>query len=477
MAKKIILEDIFTKKAAGFLNQIQEFYGKKKTDQPYSDFAIGPIKFEKLIESLENLVSNHEMVYTMLTKFKELPDFVFDKIESQHLFQYSDNIIKIAENQDKVHNLLDKMAEKGHRKSHSACNNGNLELKYVDDIIKIAERGDDVVCLMDNLKSRGLKYPTYHNTSFCSDENLEGIYRNPEKVFKFIDNSDKIFPLIDDMIKMRMVDLDEWNPVYLKVDELCYLAKNRKIITEALRNFKKEGIQFGGEDIIGNAEGFISIVKRNKSVIDLIKPFNRKNLRDEDISISIQTCHYDDTISQIYKQPETTLNLARKRKRLHKIRDSFESIGINLFLEEVYDQPKDFKELVNDYQPVVRLCKALTPLKVNYALLTGMGNQGENIVGLKPYIKDIRFMVKKLSDNFAYAEPEEFFEEANKILDVMQEIDGNKDQLNDLVSYMAKHSQNEFLYKGRGPNAENGKKYTINMLPKAMDNIRRIQTA
>ena len=476
MAKKTILENIFTKKTAGFLKQIQEFYGNKKISLPYSQF-IGAIKFENVVESLENLVSNHEKVYTMLTKFKELPKSVFDKIESQHLFRYSDNIIKIAENQDKVYNFLNKMAENGHCKSHSACNDGNLELKYIDDIIKIAERGDEVVCLMDNLKSRGLAYCTYHNTSFCFDDNLDGIYRNPDKVFKFIDNSDKIFPFIDDLFELGMKNLDEWNPVYMKVDELCYLAKNRKIVTEALRSFKKNKIRFDAQDIIENAEDFISIAKKDKNVIDLIRPFNRKNLRDEDVSISIQTCHYDDTISQIYKQSETTLDLVRKRKRLHKIRDSLEEIGINLFLEEVYDQPKEFKDLVNDYQPVVQLCKALAPLKVNYALLVGLENQGEKIVGLKPYIKDIKSMVKKLSDNFTYAEPEEFFEEADKLLGVMREIDGNKDQLNDLVSYIAKHSQNEHLYKGRGPNAENGKKYTIDMLPKAMHNIRRIQTA
>ena len=476
MAKKIVLEDIFTKRAAGFLNKIQEFYGKKKIALPYSQFT-GGLKFENVVTSLDKLVSNDNMIYNILIEFKELPDSVFDKIESQHLFKYSDNIIKIAKNQDKVYNFLDKMAKKGHRKSHSACNGGNLELKYADDIIKIAERGDDVVCLMDNLKSRGLKYSTYHNTSFCSDDNLEGIYRNPDKVFKFIDNSEEIFPLIDDMIKMGMTDLDEWNPVYMKVDELCYLANNRKIVIDALRNFKKEGIQFEAYDIIRNVKEFTSIARKDKNVIDLIRPFNRKNLRDEDVSISIQTCNYNDTISQIYKQPETTLNLARKRKRLHKIRDSFESIGINLFLEEVYDQPREFKELVNDYQPVVRLCKALAPLKVNYALLTGLQNQGEKIVGLKPYIKDVRFMVKTLADNFTYAEPEEFFEEADKLLGVMQEIDGNKDELNNLVSYIAKNSQKEFLYKERGPNAEDGKKYTIEMLPKAMHKIRRIKTA
>ena len=325
MAQKTILENIFSKKASSFLNQIQKFYGNKKIALPCSEF-------EKVVDSLDNLISNHEKVYTMLTRFKGLPDCVFDKIDSQHLFKYSDNIIKIAENQDRVYNFFNKMVEKGHRKSHCACNDGNLELKYADDIIKIAERGNDVIALMDNLKSRGLAYFTYNDSGFLSSTNLNGIYMNPEKVFRFIDTSYGIFPLIDDMMNMGMADFDTWTPVYMKVDELCCLAKNRDIVTSALRSFKKEGIRLEAYDIIKNAEDFVSIASHHNNIVDLIRPFNRKNLKDKDPSISIQTCNYNDVISQIYQQPETTLYLARNRKKLHKIRDSFESIGINLFL-------------------------------------------------------------------------------------------------------------------------------------------------
>jgi len=473
MAKKTILENIFSKKAAGFLNQIQKFYGNKKKNLPYSGFTIDSIEFEKLVESLDTLVSNHETVYTMLTRFKKLPNSVFDKIDSQHLFNNTDNIIKISENQDRVYNFLNKMAEKGHRKSHRACNDGNLELQYVDDIIKIAERGDDVIGLMDNFKSRGLTYFTYNSLGFFSSSNSDGIYMNQDKIFRFIDSSDKLFPLIDDMTKMGMADLDSREPIYMKVDELCCLAKNRKIVTSALRSFKKDRIRLEAHDIIENAEDFVSIAKHHENIVDLIRPFNQKNLRDKEPCISIQTCYYPDVISQIYKQPETTLYLARNRKRLHKIRESFESIGINLFLENIYEKPEEFKELVADYQSVVQLCKTLIPVKVNFTLFGNrLKNQGKAIVGLKPYIKGIRYLVKNLADNFIYAEPEEFFQEADKLLSVMQEINGNKDKLNDLVSYVAKYSKKEFLYYGRGAKGQEGKKYSMGMLPKAMNKIR-----